>query len=320
VFEHLVDAYPNDVQLVYRHFPLTQIHTHAQKASESAEAANAQGAFWEYHTTLYESQADWANLSANEARDYFIGIAEDLSLDVEQFTADYDNGTFADYVSGLEQEAINIGLPGTPAVILDGQLIAGQDLPFDANVWSGFIESQIQVKSLSDRQYDEAPPMTIDPDKSYFAHFLMENGDEFTIELLPQSAPVTVNNFVFLANEGWFDEVTFHRVLEGFMAQTGDPTGTGAGGPGYAIDNEIDPDLTHGEVGMVSMANSGPNTNGSQFFITLAADAGHLDGSYSIFGKVSEGMDAVENITLRDPNNPNAPDGDMIVSVTIEEK
>jgi cyclophilin family peptidyl-prolyl cis-trans isomerase len=103
------------------------------------------------------------------------------------------------------------------------------------------------------------------------------------------------------------------------MAQTGDPTGTGAGGPGYAIDNELDPALTHGEPGVVSMANSGPDTNGSQFFITLD-DASHLDGSYSIFGRVIEGMDAVDNITLRDPRDPNAPDGDMIVSITIEER
>ena len=88
MFEHLVDAYPNDVQLVYRHFPLNQIHAHAQKAAESAEAANAQGAFWEYHTALFESQADWANLSSSEARDHFIGIAEEIGLDAEQFAAD----------------------------------------------------------------------------------------------------------------------------------------------------------------------------------------------------------------------------------------
>ncbi len=319
MFKHLVDAYPNDVQLVYRHFPLTQIHANAQKSSEAAESAGAQDGFWDYHTALYERQADWSNLSSSEARDYFIALADEQGLDVDQFTADYDDGTFADYVSGLEQEAINVGMPGTPSVIMDGQLIAGQNLPFDFAIWSDFIEAQILVKGLEDRQYDEAPEMTIDPDKEYFAHFVMENGDEFTIELLPQSAPVTVNNFVFLANEGWYDNVTFHRVLEGFMAQSGDPTGSGAAGPGYAINDEIDPNLSHGEAGMVSMANSGPNTNGSQFFITLA-DAAHLDGNYSIFGKVSEGMESVENITLRDPNDPNAPDGDMIVSVTIEEK
>ena len=319
MFKHLVDAYPNDVQLVYRYFPLTHIHDNAQNSARAAESAGAQDGFWAYHTALYEQQADWANLSNDDVRDYFIALAAEQGLDSDKFAADYDSDKFTNYISGMEQEAVNIGLPGTPAVIMDGQLIAGQNLPFDFTIWSSFIEAQIQVKALADRQYAEAPPMTIDPDKSYFAHVLMENGDKFTIELLPQSAPVTVNNFVFLANEGWYDNVPFHRVLEGFMAQTGDPTGTGAGGPGYTINDEIDPDLSHGEAGIVSMANSGPNTNGSQFFITLAPSE-HLDGSYSIFGKISEGMDAVNNITLRDPNDPNAPDGDVIVSITIEEK
>ncbi len=319
MFERLVDAYPDDVQLVYRHFPLTTIHDNAQKVAEAAEAAGAQGGFWPFHAVLYEEQADWAHYPPDELRDYFIALADEQGLDVDQFTADYDNGTFAEYVSGLEQESINIGLPGTPSVVLDGQLVTGQSLPFDVAIWSNFIDSQIAIKSLADRQYDEAPPMTIDVDKTYYANVMMENGKSFTIKLLPQSAPVTVNNFIFLANEGWYDNVTFHRVIEGFMAQTGDPTGSGAGGPGYAIDNEIDPQLTHGEEGVVSMANSGPDTNGSQFFITFA-DASSLDGNYSIFGKVIEGMDVVQNITRRDPTDPNAPDGDMILTITIEEE
>ncbi len=318
MFERLVDAYPDDVQLVYRHFPLTGIHDNAQKVAEAAEAAGAQGGFWPFHAVLYEEQADWAHYSPDELRDYFIALADEQGLDVEQFTFDYDNGTFAEYVSGLEQESLNIGLPGTPSVVLDGQLITGQSLPFDVAIWSNFIDSQIAIKSLADRQYDAPPPMTIDADKTYYANVMMENGKSFTIKLLPQSAPVTVNNFIFLANEGWYDNVTFHRVIEGFMAQTGDPTGSGAGGPGYMIDNEIDPQLTHGEEGVVSMANSGPDTNGSQFFITIA-DASYLDGSYSIFGKVIEGMDVVRNITRRDPTDPNAPDGDLILTITIEE-
>ncbi|HEX6383623.1 MAG TPA: peptidylprolyl isomerase [Anaerolineae bacterium] len=148
----------------------------------------------------------------------------------------------------------------------------------------------------------------------------MESDEEFVIELLPQSAPQTVNNFIFLAREGWFDGVTFHRVLPGFVAQTGDPTGTGIGGPGYTIPNEIDPDLSHDEPGIVAMANAGPDTNGSQWYITLA-DVQQLDGSYTIFGRVIKGMDVVQGLTPRDPaQNPTAPPGDKIVSITIEEQ
>jgi cyclophilin family peptidyl-prolyl cis-trans isomerase len=129
-----------------------------------------------------------------------------------------------------------------------------------------------------------------------------------------------VNSFVFLANEGWFDNVMFHRVLPGFVAQTGDPTGTGRGGPGYAIPNEIDPDLSHDTAGMVAMANSGPDTNGSQWYITLADDDPtllNLDGSYTIFGRIAEGLEVVQSISPRDPQNPASPPGDFIKSITI---
>ncbi|MCP4363050.1 MAG: peptidylprolyl isomerase [Chloroflexi bacterium] len=172
---------------------------------------------------------------------------------------------------------------------------------------------------MVERQYDAAPEMTIDPEKEYIATIELENGSEVVIELLSKSAPTTVNNFVFLANDGWYDGVTFHRVIPGFMAQTGDPTGLGVGGPGYTIPDEIDPALSHDGPGLVSMANSGPDTGGSQFFITYGP-ATHLDGLHAIFGRVLEGMDAVEGITVRDPQNPNAPDGDKIVTITIEEK
>jgi peptidylprolyl isomerase len=147
----------------------------------------------------------------------------------------------------------------------------------------------------------------------------MENGKSFVIELYPKSAPQTVNSFIFLAEEGWFDGVTFHRVLPGFVAQTGDPTGTGVGGPGYTLPLEIDPALSHAEAGMVAMARSSdPNSAGSQWYITLG-DASMLDGQYTIFGKVVEGMDVVQAITPRDPSvDPTVPPGDKIVTITIE--
>jgi cyclophilin family peptidyl-prolyl cis-trans isomerase len=128
-----------------------------------------------------------------------------------------------------------------------------------------------------------------------------------------------VNSFVFLARSKFFDGVTFHRVLEGFMAQTGDPSGTGLGGPGYACNDEIDGSLVFDQPGVLAMANSGANTNGSQFFITFAPRP-ELYGKYTIFGRVASGQDVVGKITLRDPQNPSAPGGDVIQSVTIQEK
>ena len=176
----------------------------------------------------------------------------------------------------------------------------------------------IEVPPITSKQYDAPPPMTIDVNKQYFATVKLVKGGEFVIHLFPDKAPIAVNSFVFLAREGYFTSVTFHRVLEGFMAQTGDPTGSGMGGPGYEFVNE-DNDLTFASAGVVAMANAGRDTNGSQFFITFGP-AEHLNGGYTIFGQVTEGMDVVNSITLRDPDkNPDYP-GDAIQSITINEQ
>jgi cyclophilin family peptidyl-prolyl cis-trans isomerase len=160
--------------------------------------------------------------------------------------------------------------------------------------------------------------MTIDPSRQYLATVRMAKGGEFTIQLYADRSPVTVNNFVFLANEGYFDGVTFHRVLEGFMAQGGDPTGTGGGGPGYEFANE-DSDLRFNEAGVVAMANAGRDTNGSQFFITFGPQP-RLDGGYTIFGQVIEGMDVVNGINRRDPDQNPDFIGDAIETVVIKEQ
>ena len=160
--------------------------------------------------------------------------------------------------------------------------------------------------------------MSIDPAKQYIATLKTEKGD-IVIELFPDKAPIAVNNFVFLARNGWFDGITFHRVLPGFVAQSGDPSGTGFGGPGYAFVNETS-ELKYDKPGMVGMANSGKDSNGSQFFITFAP-APQLDGGYTIFGQVVSGMDIATNLSPRDPANTlDLPPGDQILSVTIEER
>ncbi len=170
----------------------------------------------------------------------------------------------------------------------------------------------------STKQWTSPPPMTIDTSVQYFATVKMKKGGQFIIQLFADKAPVTVNNFVFLARQGFYDGTTFHRVLDGFMAQGGDPTGTGMGGPGYEFQNEYS-DLTFDKVGVVAMANSGTDTNGSQFFITLGP-AEWLNEGYTIFGQVVEGMDVVFGIKLRDPDqNPNFI-GDAIEMIAIQER
>lgn len=167
------------------------------------------------------------------------------------------------------------------------------------------------------KQWAQPPAMLIDPQKHYTAVFKTEKGD-ITVELFADKVPNTVNNFVFLAREGFYDNTTFHRVIQGFMAQGGDPTGTGRGGPGYRFADEFHPALKHDSAGILSMANAGPNTNGSQFFITFGPTP-HLDGKHAVFGKVVGGMDVLKSIRLRDPQTDPRP-GDRIQTIVIEEK
>jgi peptidyl-prolyl cis-trans isomerase B (cyclophilin B) len=156
------------------------------------------------------------------------------------------------------------------------------------------------------KTYSAPPPMTIDTSKQYTATIQTEKGN-LVLELFASDVPITVNNFVFLARDGFYDGTTFHRVEPGFVAQGGDPTGTGTGTPGYQFDDEIT-DHTH-VTGALSMANSGANTNGCQFFITYAPQH-HLDGHYSVFGQLIEGMDVLERIEQ----------GDVMIRINIEEK
>ncbi len=164
--------------------------------------------------------------------------------------------------------------------------------------------------------YSAAPEMRIDPAKSYVATIVTEKG-EVVLELYADRVPATVNNFVFLAREGFYDNTTFHRVIPGFMAQGGDPTGTGTGGPGYSFADEFDPGLAHDRVGVLSMANAGPGTNGSQFFITFTATP-WLDDRHTVFGHVIDGLDVLFSLRERDPQTATTP-GDRIVTIRITE-
>ena len=170
---------------------------------------------------------------------------------------------------------------------------------------------------MTEKSYSSPPAMGIDPQKSYSATIQTAGGD-IVLQLSADKTPNTVNNFVFLAREGFYDGVIFHRVIENFMVQGGDPTGTGRGGPGYSFADEFHPELRHDGPGVLSMANAGPNTNGSQFFITHVATP-HLDGKHSVFGRVTGGLDVLMAIPARDPAQAQAP-AVAIKTILIEEK
>ncbi len=169
---------------------------------------------------------------------------------------------------------------------------------------------------MSPKKWASEPDMAIDPTKKYTATIATDKGD-LVVELFAEKTPKTVNNFVFLANEGFYNDIIFHRVIADFMVQGGDPTGTGTGGPGYRFADEFHPELKHDKPGILSMANAGPGTNGSQFFITHIPTS-WLDNKHSVFGQVIEGMDVLMSIPPRDPMNPEYP-GVKISTITIVE-
>ena len=304
--------FPEDIRIIYRHFPLAAIHDKALLAAQAAEAAGLQDKFWEMHAFLYDNAAMWSEYSVAEFQAYLIENASTLELDADQFEVDLTSQEIVAFAENTWKLGQQIGLPGTPFFVIN-------DNPYNGPLDSGSIADMLDLHTLPERQYTECPPAVIDPLKAYTATIETEKGD-IVIELFPDVAPQTVNSFVFLAQEGWFDDAPFHRVLPGFMAQGGDPTGTGLGGPGYAFANETSDDLIFDRAGLVAMANSGPDTNGSQFFITYGP-AEHLNGGYTIFGEVLEGMDVLESLTPRDPSQGGVlPTGDTIITITIVEE
>ena len=166
------------------------------------------------------------------------------------------------------------------------------------------------------RRFSAPPQFTIDPNKSYTAVIKMKSGGEIRLQLLPKDAPQAVNNFVFLAKNRFYEGLTFHRVLPGFVAQGGDPQGTGFGGPGYTL--PPDKNALKFDPGVIAMAKSSQGVSGSQFFITLAPTP-NLQGDFAVFGKVTSGMDVVQKITPRDPEKPNQPPADVIAGIEIIE-
>ena len=316
--EQLLAEYPNDFRFVYRNFPLIgtpeqPFHDKAALSTQAAEAASKQGKFWEMHDLIFASQAEWTALTVADYQNWLIEKAGEIDLNVDKFTTDLTSKALVDSAQAAWDNGQAAGIPGTPYLLVNG------------NVWPNNVPMEyfnlsavVSLTLLEDKQFTQCPTMTIDQTKQYIATLKTEKGD-IKIELFADKAPLAVNSFIFLAESGWFDNVTFHRVVPGFVAQAGDPTGTGFGGPGYAFKNEIS-DLKFDKAGVVGMANAGADSNGSQFFITLAPTP-NLDGSYSIFGQVIEGMDILNSLTERDPSkNADLPPGDKILSVTIEVK
>lgn len=306
----LAQKYPHGVQVVYRHFPLISIHDKAALAAQAAEAAGRQDKFWPMHDLLFSRQQEWNGLKPDEFKTWLNNQAKTLDLDAAAFQKDLEDPQISRAVQAAWDKNSTF-MPGTPYILINGQ-------PYEGRLNMTDLDATVALTLLTPRQYQECPPLAIDPSHAYQAVIETEKG-KVTLELFADKAPLAVNNFIFLAQAGWYNGVTFHRVIPGFVAQAGDPSGTGFGGPGYAFDNELS-SLRFDKAGVVGMANAGPGSNGSQFFITFAP-VPRLDGGYTIFAQVIGGLDVLTKLTPRDPSKtPDAPPGDKIISITIIEK
>lgn len=312
VLAQLREMHPDDLRVVFRHFPLMQIHDKASIAGQAAEAAGAQGDFWSMHDLLFDRYREWIGLQPAEFTDWLISTAVVLELDTAQFESDLRSGRFSDLMDTAFSEGLRLGVPGTPYV-----LINGHPLLIEPSLHN--LEQGIRLASLGSQQYREYPPMSLDPDVEYFAHLQLSIG-EVVVRLLPQSAPLAVNSFIFLAREGWFDNNAIYRIQPGRYVESGDPSGLGYGDPGYHFQIETDPTLLFDAPGLVAMSSSGPGTNGSRYFISLAP-LPDLNGSRTIFGQVVSGLELLESLHARDPiEDLLIPAEAVVLFVDIEER
>ncbi|MDP2777202.1 MAG: peptidylprolyl isomerase, partial [Anaerolineales bacterium] len=311
VVRELLQNHAN-LRFIFRPLPLIGILDKSDKAVLAALAADEQGQFWAMYDLLFTKYNEWAGLRPGDFNAWVAGEASKMGIDGGQLTAALQSDQTTTRMMSMYEAAKQLSIPAVPLVLINGKLQQSYVLDYQN------MSDTIGLITLGQKQFTDCPPFNIDTSRQYIATLKTEKGD-IVIGLFPDKAPLAVNSFVFLARAGWFDGVTFHRVIPGFAAQAGDPSGTGRGNAGYLFNNEIN-NLLFDKPGLAGMANFGPDTNGSQFFITFAP-APDLNGSYTIFGRVLSGLDVAEQLTARDPSQGTLlPPGDKIISVTIEEK
>lgn len=308
----LQQQYPQEVRVVLRQFPQPQVYDKSLLAAYAAEAAGLENDFWEMNDLLYSMQDEWTALSPEDFRDWLVEITPSYSIDPVQLLINTESKAVKERVEQVLNDAKTLSLTATPVLFFN-------DLQVKARVTTESLAQLVEYFLLPEKGYAECPPESIDLQKKYTATFETEKGN-IVFELYPQTAPVAVNSFVFLAEEGWYDGTTFFRVIPGFVAQGGDPSNSGLGGPGYVFDNEVDPNLRFNTAGLLAMTHTSAEMNGSQFFITYTA-LPELDGRFTIIGKAIEGTNVLNMLR---PRNPETDEillpADRLIKVTIEVK
>ena len=310
----VLELYPEDIRLVFRSFPNTE-EPNAMLAAQFAEAAGKQEKFWEAHDLLFSTQTEWLALDQDAIQEWVWLQAEVLELDAEQFAVDINS---AEIFTTLAE---NINLARTYATSAPFVLVNDTSLPLYISSNADFLLylETLMIpygRHIRNLEYSDCPAMTIDLEANYTATLVTDQGD-IMIALYPSAAPFAVNNFIFLAEEDYYDNTPIYAVLEGIVVRAGDPSGTGWGTPGYMFGTEISDELSFDTSGVVAMSIAAPGLVNSQFFITMTGLPG-MNGEYTIFGEVIDGMDVVRNLTPRDPEiNPLQPFSNEILDVII---
>ncbi len=310
---YLEDTHGENIRVAYRHLPLISIHDKAVITAEAAEAAGAQGKFWEMHDLLYERQQEWFALAEDEMEAQLVEYAEELGLDTDRFAQELDDHIYQEKILADYEEYSQYGQLSTPTYVVNN--VFYPQIGLDPAI----IDAFVHLVAYPPKQYTEVPPQVIDPEKEYAATIRTNKGD-IVVELFADKAPTNANGFVFLAEDGWYDGQAFFYVEPGFLAQSGDPLDVGWGlpYPGYTCGDEFSPDLTFDQAGMLALFTPEPGRNSNLFFITYAPQP-DFNRRFTIIGQVSEGMDIVESLTPTQPG-PGQPTPDVIETILIEER
>jgi cyclophilin family peptidyl-prolyl cis-trans isomerase/protein-disulfide isomerase len=292
VLEDLQHRHASQLRLIVRLFPSPATHDKSMLAAQAAFAADRQGAFWPMHDLLFERYTEWSSMPLQDFQTYLIHAADQLGLDAAAFKSALLSPDIQSAAQRARAIGVDGGLPGTPYLFLNGEVYR-----LGLNV--GDLEASVRLAMTESRQFAAYPAMNLDLTKTYLAHLHFNIG-EVIIRLYPDAAPLGVNSFIFLANQGWYDDNPVYGVIPGDLIECGDPSGTGIGQPGYSFPTETVPGVTFDDKGMVALSASGPDANGGSFFITLRPMP-ELNGSRTIIGHVVQGLDLLAGLSARDP-------------------
>lgn len=307
----LQQQYEEEVRIVLRQYPQPEIYDKSLLAAYAVDAAGLENRYWQMNNILYSLQSDWVNLSAEEFTEWLVEQAETLDITRAQWEANMASDSVRSRIAQTIDEAAGLQISATPILFFNNVMVRTGIDPDSLTVLVDYF-------LLPEKAYTVCPAFEIDTTKSYTARFSTEKGD-IVFELFDDAAPQSVNSFISLARDGWYDGSTFFRVIPGFVAQGGDPSNSGLGTPGYGISSEVDPALRFDTPGLLALNRNTDGLSGSQFFITYT-ELPEMDGQFTIIGRVIEGMSVVNSLRPRDPEADEILlPADILISVTIEE-